>query len=236
MLLVVGLVCVLAALLLVLHPAQSPRSGAAVDTGRDSTADVILKLAKPQYPAALLSRSLDGRVVVQVQVASAGSVHAVTVVRSSGVAEFDAAALDAARGSRFAARAERGRGQRYLVALAYEFDGREARAWVSSLRQSEAMLGLRPDTVPTIAAGDCDEPPALEEPALAGRPALAAATVAMVMVEADGTAGRIELAGSDSNPAQDSAVRQWLRAARYRPASHAGRPARSWLRVELPGE
>lgn len=201
----------------------------------DSSEGVILTLAKPEYPGPLCARQIDGRVVVQVQVDTSGRVKSVVVVRSSGIVEFDDAACSAASGSQFAVRFDRGRSVGYRVALAYEFEGRTCQAWVSSLRQSEGVLVLRPDTVRTLRVEECDEPPALLEPELSVGSGGSKSVKARVMVEADGRAGRVELISTGSSAEQDSQALFLLRAARYRPGRRGGRPARVWLVVELPG-
>ncbi|MEO0085493.1 MAG: TonB family protein [candidate division WOR-3 bacterium] len=223
----------MAAILLVLSRVRLRKVGIGLEPGRDSAATVIHSLVKPRYPGVLLSRRPDGRVVVKVQVDTSGRVRAAVVVRSSGVAELDAAALDAAECSRFSARFENGRRVRYQVALAYEFDGSKAEAWVSSLRQSEAVLMLRPDTVVTAPIEECDEPPVLLEDLSFGRAAPDGTVKARVMVEADGRAGRVELLDSGFNVERDSQVLRWLRVAKFRAGRRNGRPVRVWLTVEL---
>jgi TonB family protein len=80
-----------------------------------------LQQRQPPYPATLRAQGIEGSVLVSVSITVAGAVEQATVVRGSGHAEFDSAALNAARTERFAPATRDGKPVPYTLSYTYHF-------------------------------------------------------------------------------------------------------------------
>jgi protein TonB len=80
-----------------------------------------LQLREPPYPATLRAQGIEGDVLVTVSIDALGVVQQASVLRGSGHAEFDAAALSAARAERFAPATRDGTPVPYTLSYTYRF-------------------------------------------------------------------------------------------------------------------
>ncbi|MET0414258.1 MAG: energy transducer TonB [Polyangiaceae bacterium] len=80
-----------------------------------------LQLKEPAYPATLRAQGIEGEVLVTVSIDARGVVQQAAVLRGSGHAEFDAAALSAARAERFAPAARDGTPVPFTLSYTYRF-------------------------------------------------------------------------------------------------------------------
>jgi protein TonB len=79
------------------------------------------ELREPAYPATLRAQGIEGDVLVTVSIDAQGSVQQASVLRGSGHAEFDAAALSAARAERFTPATRDGTPVPYTLSYTYHF-------------------------------------------------------------------------------------------------------------------
>jgi protein TonB len=81
------------------------------------------RLAEPrlEYPPALKARGIEGDVAVLIRIGADGAVGDVRIVKSSGVAELDAAAREAAAAERFAPATRDGTPIEYTLKYTYRF-------------------------------------------------------------------------------------------------------------------
>jgi periplasmic protein TonB len=111
--------------------AASGQAGSAPTGQREATAiptrDVKLEKPRrlqqrqPPYPATLRAQGIEGSVLVSVNITVSGAVEQATVLRGSGHAEFDSAALNAARTERFAPATRDGTPVPYTLSYTYHF-------------------------------------------------------------------------------------------------------------------
>jgi protein TonB len=80
-----------------------------------------LQPTRPEFPAALKAQGIEGDVSVKVEIAADGQVTAVSIVKSSGHAEFDAAAKRAAASERFAPAMRDGNAVPFTLTYSYRF-------------------------------------------------------------------------------------------------------------------
>lgn len=80
-----------------------------------------LELKEPAYPATLRAQGIEGEVLVTVSIDAQGKVQRASVLRGSGHAEFDAAALSAARAERFAPATRDGTPVPFTLSYTYRF-------------------------------------------------------------------------------------------------------------------
>ena len=80
-----------------------------------------LQQRQPPYPATLRAQGIEGSVLVSVNITVSGAVEQATVLRGSGHAEFDSAALNAARTERFAPAMRDGKPVPYTLSYTYHF-------------------------------------------------------------------------------------------------------------------
>jgi protein TonB len=80
-----------------------------------------LELKEPAYPATLRAQGIEGEVLVTVSIDALGVVQQAAVLRGSGHAEFDAAALSAARAERFAPATRDGTPVPFTLSYTYRF-------------------------------------------------------------------------------------------------------------------
>lgn len=104
------------------QPAQAQRLAAHIPT-RDTAFEKPKRLAptRPEYPATLKAQSIEGDVIVQVDIAADGRVTKVGVVRSSGHAAFDAAAKQAAAREHFGPAMRDGNPVAFTLTYSYRF-------------------------------------------------------------------------------------------------------------------
>jgi TonB family protein len=112
-------------------PSPAASGGGAVTEQREATRiptrDVKLEKPRrlrqqqPAYPATLRAQGIEGSVMVSVNIDTAGVVQQASVLRSSGHAEFDSAALNAARAERFAPATRDGTAVPYTLSYSYHF-------------------------------------------------------------------------------------------------------------------
>jgi protein TonB len=80
-----------------------------------------LRQQQPAYPATLRAQGIEGSVMVSVSIDTAGVVQQASVIRGSGHAEFDSAALSTARAERFAPATRNGTPVPYTLSYSYHF-------------------------------------------------------------------------------------------------------------------
>jgi protein TonB len=113
--------------------AEAPSGGGApaIPTQREAaripTRDVKFEKPKraqpsqPAYPATLKAQGIEGDVMVSVDIDASGKVTAVSIVRSSGQADFDRAAQQAAAAERFAPALRDGQPVAFTLTYSYRF-------------------------------------------------------------------------------------------------------------------
>jgi TonB family protein len=80
-----------------------------------------LAAVEPRYPALLRAQGVEGSVGMMIRISAAGRVEEARVVKSSGYAEFDEAAREAALGERFSPATRDGEPIEYALKYTYRF-------------------------------------------------------------------------------------------------------------------
>ncbi len=189
--------------------------------GRLHTTEVV-SAGRPAYPDSLRAQGIEGRVIVQVVVDTAGWVEpgSAAVVRSPH-AGFDEAAIAFVYTARFRPARRHGRPIRAVVDVPIDF--KLDRRGASGVFRADQV-----DQVPTIASA---EPPAYPASVKTAR-----VDVRVVVAAVIDTLGRAEPGSlrivSSPGAAFDQPARAYVLAARFRPGGIAGRKVR--VLIDIP--